>query len=93
VAKETRITLAHQSVRRTRWAIGVGATLAFVGVGVAARVAHPGTATAHRQQTSAATSQGSATQQSDDSFFSNDDSSSAISPSQSSVPSIQSSGS
>ena len=90
--KETRITKANANVRRSRYAIGAGAALAFLGLGFAARAAHPGASAAHTQRSQTA-SQEFESEQSGDSFFYDDGSGGTITPSQSSVPSIQSGGS
>ena len=89
--KETRITKANANVRRSRYVIGAGAAVAFLGFGFAARAAHPGASAAHTQRSQTASRAES--EQSGDSFFFDDGSGSTITPSQSSVPSIQSGGS
>jgi hypothetical protein len=90
--KGSRINEARRRLRTTRRSVGAAAGIAFVGIALVARAAHPGTSHhASTTNTSATTSATSSSSSSDDTFF--DDSSATFSQSQSSSPQVQSSGS
>jgi hypothetical protein len=88
--KGSRIGEARRRLRTTRRSIGVAAGIAFLGIALAARAAHPGTS--HQASTSTSTQAAtSSSSSSDDTFF--DDSGATFSQSQSSTAQIQSGGS
>jgi hypothetical protein len=90
--KGTRIEEARRRLRTTRRSIGVAAGIAFAGVALVARAAHPGTSQhASSNSTPSATSTASTSSSSDDTFF--DDGGATFSESQSSTAQTQSGGS
>ena len=95
MTQPSRIAIARRRVRGARYTAGVLAAAAFATFAVAARNAHPGTASTGSSQADDATtavtsSDGSSDDQSSDSFGFG---SSSISPSYDSSPSVQSGGS
>jgi hypothetical protein len=91
--KGSRIEEARRRLRATRRSIGVAAGIAFLGLAVTARAAHPGTSHHPSSTTNAATSATSSSSTSDDGFFDDDGGGSTFSQSQSSAPQVQSGGS
>jgi len=89
--KGSRIEEARRRLRATRRSNGVAAGIAFLGLALAARTAHPGTSHHASSSANAATSAPSSSSASDDTFF--DDGGVTFSQSQSSTPQVQSSGS
>lgn len=92
-SKGSRINEARRRLRTARRSIGVAAGIAFLGIAMAARAAHPGT-NHHASASSSATAATSATSSSassGDSFF--DDSGATFSQTQSSTSQVQSGGS
>jgi len=92
--KGSRIGEARRRLRTARRSIGVAAGIAFLGIAMAARAAHPGTS--HQASSSSGTAAttsatSSSSTSSDNSFF--DDSGATFSQSQSSTAQVQSSGS
>ena len=85
---ESRIEAAHRRVRIARYSIGAMTAVAFPLIGIAVRDAHPAT---HTGSTPVVSTGATAQQQQDDSF--SFDGGGSISPSTSSAPTIQSSGS
>lgn len=85
----SRVNEARRRLRTTRTSIGVAAGIAFAGLALMARAAHPGTS--KHTSTSSTTAQESNTSSTDDGFF--DDSGATFSQSQSSTPQVQSGGS
>ena len=86
----TRIGEARRRLRTARRSIGVAAGIAFLGIALAARAAHPGTS--HPSSSTNSSSQATTSASSaDDTFF--DDGGATFSQSQSSTAHVQSSGS
>ena len=91
-SKGSRINEARRRLRTARRSIGVAAGIAFLGIAMAARAAHPGTS--HQASTgtsAAAATSATSSSSSDDSFF--DDGGATLSQTQSSTPQVQSGGS
>jgi hypothetical protein len=84
----SRVTQARRRLRTARRSIGVAAGIAFAGLALAARAAHPGTS---NQASSGGTAATTSSSSSDDTFF--DDGGATFSPSQSSNSQVQSGGS
>jgi len=83
----SRLGAARRQLRSARYAVGIAAGIAFAGIALLARVAHPGVshASAGGQTAAPATAQQTA-----GGFFAGG---SAIAPAQSSVPQVRSGGS
>lgn len=87
----SRVTQARRRLRTARRSIGAAAGIAFVGIALAARTAHPGTT--HHTSSSSTTADAAATSSSASDTFFDDGGSATFSQSQPSTAQVQSSGS